>query len=56
VEDKQLNILKEFYNIDELSVYDVFGNYYDGKKVHFYKITAKPTLHQSIPVNPANAP
>lgn len=31
--------IKKYYNIEELSTYNVFKNYYHGKVVHFYRIT-----------------
>jgi len=34
--------LSEMYYLEELSAYDVFGNYYDEKRVHLYKLVMKP--------------
>ena len=34
--------LSEVYYLEELSAYDVFGNYYDEKRVHLYKLVMKP--------------
>lgn len=34
--------LSEVYYLEELSAYDVFGNYYDGKRVRLYKLVMKP--------------
>lgn len=36
-----LALLNEFYQISQLAVYDVFGNYYGGQKVYFYKLTKR---------------
>ncbi|MEK6588219.1 MAG: hypothetical protein AABY97_05195, partial [Chloroflexota bacterium] len=34
--------LGKMYDLQQLATYDVFGNYYDGKRVQLYKLVMKP--------------
>jgi len=33
--------LSEAYELQPLASYDVFGNYYDAKQVHLYKLNSR---------------
>lgn len=43
IDQKVIQILKQSYDLEQLATYEVFGNYYGGKRVHFYKL--RPKLH-----------
>lgn len=34
-----IKTIKKYFNIEELSTYNVYNNYYQGKVVHFYRLT-----------------
>lgn len=38
IEEKVIKVIKETYDMKQLSTYDVFNNYYGGQKVYFYEI------------------
>jgi 4-amino-4-deoxy-L-arabinose transferase-like glycosyltransferase len=41
VNNKVIDIVEGSYTLEKLATYDVFGNYYRGKRVHLYKLTQK---------------
>jgi hypothetical protein len=41
VNNEVIDIVEESYTLEKLATYDVFGNYYRGKRVHLYKLTQK---------------
>lgn len=38
-----MSLIRERHSLEEISTYDVFENYYSGKRVHFYRISRHST-------------